>query len=203
MRRAIMVDVDGVLIRHPASAGWSADLERDLGVSITALQEGFFAPHWQDVVCGRAALRDRLKPVLAHIAPAVSADALIDYWFRNDAHLDWHLLTELDGIRRSGIEVHLATVQEHERARYLWDELALRDHFDGMHYAAALGSAKPALEFYRAIEDRTGLTANQIFFIDDWHENVAAAHACGWLAAVWSGGQSVVELMAREQRCER
>jgi len=195
-RRAIMVDVDGVLVRHPDPGGWSAQLERDLGIPTARLQKAFFTPHWDDVIHGRAALRDRLAPVLAEIAPRVGCDMLIDYWFENDAHLDQRLLVELGDLRRDGFELHLATVQEHDRAAYLWDRLGLRDHFDGMHYAAGIGHAKPAAEFYRAIERRTGLAPPAIFFIDDSPANVAAARACGWMAALWSGEDALRSLMA-------
>lgn len=78
-RKAIMVDVDGVLIAHPDERGWSANLERDLGIPVPALQRVFFEQHWDDVVHGRAALRDRLAPALAGISPSVSCAAFIDY----------------------------------------------------------------------------------------------------------------------------
>jgi hypothetical protein len=119
-----MVDVDGVLIRHPDARGWSSNLERDLGISAAGLQRVFFKPHWDDVVHGRAALRERLGPALAELSPSVSCDTFIDYWFSNDAHLDERLLDALATLREQGVEVHLATVQEHERARYLWQRLA-------------------------------------------------------------------------------
>jgi len=197
-RRAVMVDVDGVLIVHPSPEGWAVDLERDLGVAAAAVQEAFFAPHWDDIVHGRATLRERLAPVLREIAPAVGCDRFIDYWFSHDAHVDRRLLDALETVRRGGVEVHLATVQEHERARYLWERLDFRSGFDGLHYAAALGCAKPAADFYRAIEARTGLAPEAIFFIDDKAQNVAAARACGWTAAVWTGEQPLEAVMAEQ-----
>lgn len=197
-RRAVLVDVDGVLVDHPGAGGWSAHLERDIGVSVARLQEAFFAPHWADVVRGRAALRDRLAPVLAEIAPGVSCDRLIDYWFEHDAHIDQRLLDDLAALRAKGAELHLATVQEHERAAYLWNTLRLRDAFDQMHYSAELGYAKPAAEFYRAIEARTGLTPEAIFFIDDNAANVAAARDCGWTAAIWTGNDTLGALIAEQ-----
>lgn len=151
-RKAIMVDVDGVLVTHPDAGGWSANLENDLGIPLASLNELFFRRHWADVVHGRAALRDRLALALAEIAPSVSPAVLIEYWFKNDAHIDERLLAELQHLREAGFELHLATVQEHERAAYLWERLALRDSFDGMHYAAALGCSKPDHAFYRAVE---------------------------------------------------
>ncbi|WP_306224738.1 HAD family hydrolase [Bosea beijingensis] len=156
--KALMVDVDGVVIVHPDPQGWAVHLERDLGLPQKLLQSAFFQPHWPDIIMGRAGLRERLGPVLARIAPGLGADRLIRYWFENDAHLDHGLLAQLGPIRASGVKLYLATVQEHERARYIWDELALKQHFDGMHYAAELGCTKPDGAFYRAVAARSGLS---------------------------------------------
>lgn len=192
---AIMVDVDGVLIVHPDARGWSANLERDLGIPASRLQAAFFRRHWDDVVHGRATLQERLAPVLQDLSPDVTCDALIDYWFSNDAHLNDALLAELESIRAGGIEVHLATVQEHDRARYLWEELDLRSRFDGLHYAAELGCSKPAASFYRCIEARTGFRPRDLFLIDDMIANVEGAIMCGWAAALWTGKDTIRSLV--------
>jgi putative hydrolase of the HAD superfamily len=194
-RKAIMVDVDGVLITHPDAGGWSANLENDLGIPLASLQEVFFRRHWADVVHGRAALRERLAMALAEIAPSVSPAALIEYWFDNDAHINERLLEELQHLRNAGFELHLATVQEHERAAYLWNHLALKDRFDGMHYAASLGCSKPDHAFYCAVQAAVQIPPAAIFFIDDRIENVEAARECGWAAALWTGDSTVRELM--------
>jgi putative hydrolase of the HAD superfamily len=192
---ALMVDVDGVVIVHPDPRGWSANLERDLGVSPARLQDAFFRPHFADVIHGRAGLRDRLQPVLAQIAPSLGVETLIAYWFEQDAHLDHVLLEDLAEVRRRGVAVHLATVQEHERARYIWETLALRDRFDAIHYAADMGCAKPAPAFFAEIEARTGLSGPQIAFIDDKSANVEAARARHWRAELWEGRAALRDLL--------
>jgi putative hydrolase of the HAD superfamily len=193
--KAVMVDVDGVLIVHPDAGGWSTHLERDLGLPSAQLQAEFFKPHWDDVIHGRASLRDRLAPALKIIAAHLSVDALIDYWFRNDAHVNKDLLAELATIRAEGIQIHLATVQEHERARFLWEDLDFRSSFDGLHYAADLSCSKPDAKFYKQIESRTGFDPQDLFFIDDKIANVEGALACGWAAALWTGNNRLRSLM--------
>jgi putative hydrolase of the HAD superfamily len=194
--KTIMVDVDGVLLVHPDAAGWSGHLERDLGVSAAELHRHFFDVHWGDIICGRANLRERLAPVLMNLAPSITCDQLIEYWFSHDAHLNGDLLGELDVLRSRGFKIHLATVQEHERARFLWERLGMQNHFDGLHYAADLGCAKPELAFFQLIERRTGLLPNEIFFIDDRIENVEGARKAGWRAAHWTQETNLMDLLS-------
>lgn len=190
-----MVDVDGVLIIHPDTAGWSVHLERDLGVSAKALHRHFFQVHWDEIIHGRAGLRERLTLALDTIAPNCTCDELIEYWFSNDAHVNLSLLRDLTLLRERGIEIHLATVQEHERARYLWDTVGFSDQFDGIHYAASLGSVKPDDAFYKKIEERSGFAPKDIFFIDDKIENVEGALNAGWSSAQWTTDARLQKLL--------
>ena len=193
--KAVMVDVDGVLIVHPDPRGWAAHLERDLGLSRESLQAEFFAPHWPDIIHGRADLHARLEPALAKMGATVNAGTLVRYWFEQDSHVDRDLLGQLAELRAHGLELHLATVQEHERARYLWHTLGFERHFDAIHYAAALGWAKPAQGFFAAIEARTGFEPHELFLIDDAPANVEAAIARGWSAALWTGQSRLADLL--------
>ena len=191
--KAIMVDVDGVLI-DPPDGGWSVDLKKDCGLSAETLQADFFAHHWDDVIHGRASLRERLEPVLHEIAPHLTCDALIDYWFTHDAHVNETLLEELASLRAEGLEVHLATVQEHERARYIWEQLGFRSKFDRIHYSAELGCSKPSISFYKTVEVKCGFGPQELFFIDDKPANVEGALLSGWAASLWTGRNTVRSL---------
>lgn len=184
--KALMVDVDGVILHRPTGRRWDHDLQADLGIDPAALQQQFFKPHWADIIIGRAALRERLSEVVARIAPDASMERLIEYWFMKDATFDHGLLTELAALRADGVALHLATDQEHQRADYLWNKLDLRSRFDAMHYAAALGAQKRQPAFFEAVMARTGLAAADIGFIDDSAPNIEAARAAGWRGYVWT-----------------
>jgi putative hydrolase of the HAD superfamily len=193
--RALMVDVDGVII-VPRPGGWAADLEADLGLSPAVLQEQFFRPHWEDVLLGRAGLHERLAPVLAAHAPHLSTRALVDYWLVRDAELNETLLADLAALRATGVELHLATIQEHERAAYLWDTLGLKQRFDGLHYAADMGWKKTDPEFYALVEARTGFAPAELALLDDTAGNIEAAHAAGWRGLHWTGDRRLADLLA-------
>ena len=189
-----MVDVDGVVI-VPRPGGWAASLEADLGLSAADLQTHFFRPYWNEIVLGRAGLHVRLAPVLAQIAPHLTSERIVTYWFEKDARLDRQLLDDLAAIRARGVEVHLATVQEHERARYLWEVLGFRERFDAMHYAADLGCGKSNPAFYAAVEARTGFSGRELMLVDDTPANVEAARAAGWAALHWTGDRRLADML--------
>jgi putative hydrolase of the HAD superfamily len=195
--KAIMVDVDGVLIRGRPDDGrhWSTSLEADLGISAEDLHREFFDVHWDEIIIGRAMLTDRLSLALQMIAPRLTADQLINYWFARDRRLDENLLRDLIQLRSSGFQLHLATNQEHLRAKYLLDELGLAEHFDSIQYSAQIGARKPEPEFFRAAASRTGLSPDEILLVDDTAENVEGANVAGWRAVLWTAEKPIYEIL--------
>ncbi len=190
-----MVDVDGVLVVSRGGRRWDADLLADLGIDPSDLQREFFAPHFLDVATGRADLHARLREVLATLAPSVSAETLVRYWHEHDAVLDHRLLDDLAVVRGLGVHVHLATVQTHERAAYLWDDLRLSKRFDAIHHSAAVGAVKPDPSYFGAVLARTGFVAREVVLIDDSADNVVAALSAGWSAVRWRPGERLADAL--------
>jgi putative hydrolase of the HAD superfamily len=191
--KALMIDVDGVIVNGRPADGrpWGSGLAADLGLTFSSLQSAFFQPYWEQIVTGRIDLRDCLKGVLSEVAPNITSDALLTYWFQNDARLDEGLLTELAELRSEKLQVHLATNQEHERAYHLMNTLGLGKYIDGCHYSAAIGYRKPAPEFYHIVARRVGLPPDELLLIDDTEENVQAAITAGWQAIRWTPEQTL------------
>ncbi len=150
------------------------------------MQEKFFQPYWRAIVTGQADLRTVLEDVWPSLDCARSPRDFVDYWFANEAAVDRDVLAEVARWRAAGNHAALATVQEHHRARYLWDSLALSRHFDAIHYSAALGAAKPDAVFYERVQAKLPDARPQdVIFLDDLPRNVEAAGAFGWRAALF------------------
>lgn len=196
--KILMVDVDGVLVHGRPADGLPlfTYLERDLGLSPTLLQQEFFRPYWVGIVTGQEPIEPRLTEVLGRIAPHLPAEKLLDYWFENDSRLDRQLLADLSRLKEEGTRLYLATNQEHRRAAYLRDVLELGSLFDGIFYSAALGARKPERDFFRLATDDVGVAPEDIGFIDDVEENIAAATQFGWKALQWTPASALADAIA-------
>lgn len=194
--KALMMDVDGVLVtRLRPGWRWDADLEADLGIRPDDLQQGFFARYFQPIVLGREPLEPWLAKALAEIAPHVTAQQMMAYWFEKDAVLDHQLLADLEDYRARGLQLHLATVQEHNRAQHLWENLGFKHRFDGLHHSAAVGFAKPDPAYYAETQRRVGLLPEDLLLVDDSERNVDAARAAGWQARHWTGERRLADVL--------
>jgi putative hydrolase of the HAD superfamily len=193
-----MIDVDGVIVNGRPADGrhWATELEADLGVSPVDLDVAFFKPWWERIVTGRASLREPLTNVLGQMAPNVTPDQLLSYWFEHDARLNQQFLRDLATIRANGLPAFLATNQEHDRVRYLMETLGLSAHVDGCHYSAEIGHRKPRSEFFQIVALRIGLPPDNLLLIDDSEDNVRAARAVGWHAARWTADRALTEIVA-------
>ena len=186
--RALMVDVDGVLIDGRPEDGrhWHTSIEEDLGFSSDTLHEQFFAPYWENIVLGRAGLMEHLITALQKIAPHVSPAKFVSYWFEKDSRLVAPLLQELSLVRSTGIRVYLTTNQEHLRAAWLMEKPGLAEHVDDIFYSARVGAKKPDMEFFARVQAAVGLCGEEMLLIDDSRQNIEAALKAGWQALHWT-----------------
>ncbi len=190
--RALMVDVDGVLVSgRPSDGGhWQTSLRADLQLDPAVFNERFFAPHWGDIVVGRTDIMAHLPAVLTSIAPHLAAETLLEYWFSRDSRVAKPLLQELALARATGVRVYLATNQEQRRATYLMETMGLARHVDGMYHSARVGARKPEAAYFAAVQEDVGVDADNLLLVDDTLENVEAARAAGWHALHWTAGMT-------------
>jgi putative hydrolase of the HAD superfamily len=185
----LVLDLDGVVQTGHAEGGrWDKHLERDLGIRSKDLQRLFFKPHWPAIMLGRRDLHDALEECWPSLKCSTTPRQFVEYWFATDCTWDKAVLSAVADWRASGQKCVLATNQEHHRARYLWNERGLSQHFHEMYYSADLGVQKPDAAFFRQVENRLGRKQEEsIIFLDDAPINVEAALQCGWKASLYRG----------------
>jgi putative hydrolase of the HAD superfamily len=186
MRRAVLFDVDGVLVHSlfhsdPARRRrWDEHLLEDMGVSPQAFS-ALFKNGFDDVVTGKQSLVTVLDDFLPTLGYRGRTMDFIGYWLARDTHLNLQLLDVIKALRTSGAaDIYMATNQEHLRAHHLWHELRLSHLFDDMFYAARLGAMKPDGAFFEAVTQRLGPQEEKPLFFDDSAAVIAAANAFGW-----------------------
>ena len=194
----LVLDVDGVvLLGHPDGGRWDRNLERDLGIAPESLQEKFFRRHWHGIATGAADMLPVLESIWHELACSASPRAFVEYWFACDSKLNDKLLAEIDAWRTQRNKVFLATVQEHLRAKHLWETLGLNRRFDGLHYSAALGAVKPDAAFYERVQSRLPVNSSgEVVFLDDSIRNVEAAAEFGWRARHFSNVSDLRQALA-------
>ena len=179
----LVLDCDGVVVHPKNGRRWDQDLTRDLGIKPETLQSQFFQPNWRKIVCGEADLYETLERVWPDLCAQVTVRDLVEYWFARDAGMNEEVLSAVDAWRARGGKAYLGTVQEHHRAKYLWNELGLSRRFDDIYYSAALGVCKPDEPFYAEVHRRLPVRdPRDVIFFDDAVRNVEAARAFGWQA---------------------
>lgn len=126
---------------------------------------------------GEADFSDRLQPVLAAWGVEQPLAQVLQIWRAIQPYPDMFRLIEQ--LRTHGVQCHLATNQQPTRAAYMRSDLGYDDLFDRSFYSCDLGVAKPDPEYFRLIVQQLDATANQVLFVDDRADNVAAAVGVG------------------------
>lgn len=83
----------------------------------------------------------------------------------------------------AGIEIALATNQEHRRARYLRDRLSAVISIHSFIYSADLGAQKRQPAFFELASQKLDVKSpRQVLFVDDTKANTNQATLAGWRA---------------------
>lgn len=174
-------DLDGVICVGP---NFSAALEREYGIA-PARWGHFFQGEFLNCIVGRRDLKDALRPLLPQLGWTDTVEALLEFWFTREAAVCPRALACARTLRAAGSPCFLGTNQEGHRADYVWKTMGLSEHFDALFASCHLGHAKPAPEFFAAVERLTGL--ERLTLIDDSARNCRSAEERGWTVFHYQG----------------
>ncbi len=177
--RLAIFDADGVVT---SSKKFAEDLERDFGITPESL-EPFFQGPFQEVLIGKADLKEALEPYLKEWGWKKSVDEFVEYWFRSEDIVNTVVTDVISRLRASGIKCYLATNQEKYRLAYMRDVMGFKRVFNGLFSSADLGCKKPEPQFFdrllKRIDPKREIPRREILFWDDSEANVAAAKELG------------------------
>jgi len=183
----LALDVDGVLLdpeRHGAG-NWSDEVETRFGITRAHLRDAFFTPSWDDVINGRRPIEDALGEALESIDTGASVDDVLDCWFDADYAVIDRAVALARRATDRGVEVVLATNQEHRRAAYLRRRIGAEIELRDVIYSADLGCQKHDPAFFELASERLNVPRDRrssVLFVDDVEHNVDTARAAGWQA---------------------
>ena len=196
----VLFDVDGVLIHgyhhNPEkSICWDKNLEKDLKICKETFTEKFiFGVFTREVIVGKKNLYDALEEFLPTIGFNQGPQLVIDYWLENDANINYELLEKIKLLQRvPNIRLHIATNQEHNRAKYLMETLGFNKHFSNIFHSAEIGYRKPNPLYFVNVHQRLGAPVTPPIFFDDTPEVVESAKKFGWHAFVYNDVKDIFQ----------
>ncbi|GHA14310.1 haloacid dehalogenase [Devosia pacifica] len=210
MSRAIIFDVDGVLIhgyhaRPERQVRWDQNLLEDLGVDPGRFRTEFiFDIFVKKVIVGEMALIEALERRLPSLGFTGSPMRFAQYWLAKDSTLNHDLLGYLRPLRASSdLQFYIATNQEHMRALWLWQVLGLHEIFHDIFYSARIGCTKARPEFFKFVDMKIGPQSEPPLFFDDTAKVVDTATACGWEAVLFDTTEDFLNHRYIDDRLKR
>lgn len=176
----LLFDMFGVIARHQSEDG-KARLAATAGVP----EEPFWAAYWSlrqpydrgDV--GGSAYWKRVAEALDTSFAPERITELIEADLASWSAVDEEMVTLIEDLAASGRRIALLSNIPEELAAHYEERHRWLGHFEVCAFSCRIGHAKPEPGAYRWAYDALGTAPDEILFIDDRDENIAAARAAG------------------------
>jgi len=177
MGRELLLDVDGVVIR-PRHKYFSEKYSEDYGVPLDDIVP-FFKGDYKRAAIGVVDIREILPTYLTKWGWRGTVDEFLKYWFESERDVDEKVLEVVRGLRQKGVKVHLVSDNEANRAKYLMEEVGLKNEFDKEFFSFSLGVTKSYPEFYKKVVESLQVKPEEVEYWDDDPKNIEIAKRVG------------------------
>lgn len=176
-KKVFLFDIDGVVI--PEGDVFFRDrLIKEHKIESQKTNPFFYVDFYRCLV-GKADIYKKLPEYFEEWGWQGSVDDLLDFWFSGERDLDHALLEEIGKLREAGHECYIASNQEVNRAKYLWEDVGLKEHFDGAFFSHQLGYLKDHKNYFRHLSENLSRDFSELIFWDNMKEYVDTARSLG------------------------
>lgn len=198
MIRVVCFDLDGVLRLWDGSL--VAQIEQEANLPVGAIYSIAFEPGLlEQAITGRIrdeewrdAIAERLRLQFPSLTSA-HAQMLIQRWSSSIGAVDESVLAIIRDCRRH-VRVLLVS---NATSRLSFDlvQLGIDNEFDAVINSAEVGWRKPQQEIFQEAIHRAGVSATEMLFVDDTHENVEAAEKAGLVGYEYQDTMALREVL--------
>ncbi len=137
---------------------------------------------------------------LAEAHPDWAAEVRLwhDRWIEMAAPEIPHSVRLMRALRGKGLPVFALTNFGAESFELACGYYPFFREFDRAFVSGRLGVMKPDPDFYRILEEETGVAPERLFLTDDRAENIATARARGWQAHLFEGPEGLAARLVSE-----
>lgn len=176
----LLLDVDGIVIHREMY--FSTRFLQDFGTKEKLIQP-FFQNEFKQCLVGKADLKEEIAKYLKSWNWKGTVDELLQYWFEFESTTDQPLLDYVQNIRAKNIQCYLQTQNEKYRTQFIWNNVGLKNSFDGIFSTAEIGAKKSTEAFWSEVYKKlNNPEKTEVMAWDDDEEVVQAAKDFGFQA---------------------
>jgi putative hydrolase of the HAD superfamily len=143
-----------------------------------------------------------LQAMLKYALPEVSSSDMIEAWNSMLIGIPIYRLTMLEKLRQdfnvlllsNTNAIHLEWVYDHMNRHFGEPEFEQK-YFDDTYYSHLIKSRKPDAKCFQIVLDQSYITPEKTLFIDDFEENIIAAHKLGFKTHLNPAGEEIAEVL--------
>jgi len=200
MLKAILWDIDGVIIRH--NDYFSNQLERENYYQPREIINEFRCTNLNtNCDADKLDVLEVIKPFLTRIGWQDSSN---EYFLRQyeyeEKYLNFALLAEIQKVRQQGIQCFIASNQNYFRKAHLIKKMKINSNFDGAFFSCDLKAVKTENGYWEILLKElnlSGFEPDEMLFLDDLPVNLEQAKKFGVRGVLISNQADIVGVLTQ------
>ena len=189
---AIVFDLGNVLIPFDYSKTIKRinDVESGLGDKFYEFYKKNYHIH-RDFEKGKFSEVDFIKTMLSVVDNKLDAETFCDY-YSDIFSLNKDVISLLPALKKD-YKLFLLSNTDSIHKNYRWEKYDFLKYFDAIILSFEVGAVKPEERIYHAVEQASGFSSEEHFYIDDIQEYVDASKKIGWDAVCFQNYEKLVD----------